>query len=31
MKIFEKADCGGLVTIEKAEIIKYVSQSKHSE
>ncbi|PJA99240.1 MAG: hypothetical protein CO128_04085 [Ignavibacteriales bacterium CG_4_9_14_3_um_filter_30_11] len=23
---FEKAECGGLVTIEKAEIIKYVSR-----
>ena len=26
-EFFEKARCGGLVTIEKAEIIKYVSQS----
>ncbi|HED08960.1 MAG TPA: DUF190 domain-containing protein [Ignavibacteria bacterium] len=25
---FEKADCGGLITIEKAKIIKYVSHSK---
>lgn len=25
-KIFEEADCGGLVTLEKAEIIKYKSQ-----
>ncbi|HOI28204.1 MAG TPA: DUF190 domain-containing protein [Melioribacteraceae bacterium] len=23
-KMFEEADCGGLITIEKAEIIKYI-------
>lgn len=23
--IFEKANCGGLITIEKAEVIKYIS------
>ena len=27
-KIFEKANCGGLITIEKADVIKYVSQKK---
>lgn len=27
--LFEKAECGGLVTIEKAEIIKYVSRSQN--
>lgn len=26
--IFEKANCGGLITIEKEEIIKYVSNDK---
>ena len=28
---FEKADSGGLITIEKAEIRKYVSNSKNRE
>ena len=27
-KIFEEANCGGLITIEKAEIIKYTSTKK---
>lgn len=27
-KIFEEANCGGLVTLEKAEIIKYISSKK---
>ena len=27
-EIFEGAKCGGLITIEKAEVIKYVSQKK---
>jgi len=27
-QIFEEADCGGLVTIEKAEVIKYIEQKK---
>ncbi|MEG8947520.1 DUF190 domain-containing protein [Rosettibacter firmus] len=27
-KIFEEAKCGGLITIEKAEIIKYVTGGK---
>ena len=27
-KIFEEADCGGLITIEAAEIIKYVANKK---
>lgn len=27
-EIFEKANCGGLVTIEKAEIIKYTGRKK---
>ena len=27
-QIFEEADCGGLVTIEKAEVIKYIAQKK---
>jgi len=27
-KIFEEANCGGLITIEKAEVIKYVSSKK---
>ena len=27
-KIFEKANCGGLITIEKADVVKYVSQKK---
>lgn len=27
-KIFEDANCGGLITIEKAEIIKYTAQQK---
>ena len=27
-KIFEKANCGGLITIEKADVINYVSQKK---
>ncbi len=27
-KLFEEANCGGLITIEKAEVIKYVSQKK---
>ena len=26
--LFEEANCGGLITIEKAEVIKYVSQKK---
>ncbi len=26
--IFEEANCGGLITIERAEIIKYVSNDK---
>lgn len=26
--IFEEADCGGLITLEKAEIIKYTSNKK---
>jgi len=26
--IFESANCGGLITIEKVEVIKYVSQKK---
>ncbi len=25
-EIFEEANCGGLVTIEKAEVIKYITQ-----
>ncbi|GMR25223.1 MAG: DUF190 domain-containing protein [Ignavibacteria bacterium] len=25
-QIFDEANCGGLVTIEKAEVIKYISQ-----
>lgn len=25
--IFEEADCGGLITIEKADVIKYVAKS----
>lgn len=28
--IFEEADCGGLITIEKAEIIKYTASKKNS-
>ena len=27
-KIFEEANCGGLVTVEKAEVIKYIAQKK---
>jgi uncharacterized protein len=27
-KIFEEANCGGLITIEKAEIIKYTTTKK---
>jgi len=27
-KIFEEASCGGLITIEKAEIIKYTANKK---
>jgi len=27
-QLFEEANCGGLMTIEKAEVIKYVSQKK---
>lgn len=27
-KIFDEANCGGLVTIEKAEVIEYVAQKK---
>lgn len=27
-QLFEEANCGGLITIEKAEVIKYVSQKK---
>ncbi|OGV06811.1 MAG: hypothetical protein A3J84_05785 [Ignavibacteria bacterium RIFOXYA2_FULL_37_17] len=27
-KIFEDANCGGLITVEKAEIIKYTSTKK---
>jgi len=27
-KIFEKANCGGLITIEKAEVIKYTANKK---
>ncbi len=27
--IFEEANCGGLITMEKAEIIKYVTGSKN--
>ncbi|MFO7447795.1 MAG: DUF190 domain-containing protein, partial [Ignavibacteriaceae bacterium] len=27
-QIFEKADCGGLITIENAEIIKYTASNK---
>jgi PII-like signaling protein len=27
-QIFDKASCGGLITLEKAEIIKYVSVKK---
>jgi hypothetical protein len=27
-KIFEESDCGGLITLEKAEIIKYSSNKK---
>lgn len=26
--LFEEANCGGLITIEKVEVIKYVSQKK---
>jgi PII-like signaling protein len=26
--LFEKANCGGLITLEKAEIIKYVKSNK---
>jgi PII-like signaling protein len=26
--IFEEANCGGLVTIEKAEVIKYIARKK---
>jgi uncharacterized protein len=26
-KIFEEANCGGLITIEKAEVIKYTSRN----
>jgi uncharacterized protein len=29
-KIFEDANCGGLITLEKAEIIKYTSSKKNS-
>ena len=27
-KIFDEANCGGLVTIEKAEVIKYIAQKR---
>jgi PII-like signaling protein len=27
-ELFEKANCGGLITLEKVEIIKYVKSSK---
>lgn len=27
--IFEEANCGGLITMEKAEIIKYISSNKN--
>lgn len=27
-EIFEKANCGGLVTIEKAEVIKYIGKER---
>jgi hypothetical protein len=27
-EIFESSNCGGLITIEKAEVIKYVSQKR---
>ncbi|GAB4290016.1 MAG: DUF190 domain-containing protein [Ignavibacteriaceae bacterium] len=27
--LFEEADCGGLITIEKAQIIKYTTRSKN--
>lgn len=30
-QIFEEADCGGLITLEKAEIIKYVAAKKGSD
>ena len=29
-KIFEESDCGGLITLEKAEIIKYSSNKKNA-
>lgn len=29
-KIFEESNCGGLITLEKAEIIKYTSVKKDS-
>jgi hypothetical protein len=28
--VFEKADCGGLITMEKAEIIKYTGRTSNS-
>ncbi len=29
--IFDEANCGGLITIEKADIIKYTANKPHSE
>ena len=30
-KLFEEADCGGLITIEKTDVIKYVAKSGNVE